>query len=233
MHYLVLKVWTQSASFRIPEFQNFHKSFLLPPPTTMIGFAGAALGFSAKKAQEFFHLNNIKLGISGKSEGMAKDLWKYNDFKNGSVIKREIYFNNKYLVFFSSEEMTVINELKNKFENPIYALTLGNSDALAKVKIINSFVEGKSFDVENCLLENDVINEVMDNIDNGLNFSIYSTSDPILYDLPTEFYYESDYGVRKVIKRKKYSFITKKMKLNIAKKGIFVDDKFIPMISIH
>jgi len=133
MNYLILKIWTQTASFRIPEFQNFHKSFLLPPPTTVVGLAGAALGLSPKSSQDFFDESSIKIGVFGKSDGFAKDLWKYNDFKVGSVIKREIYFFNQYVVVFASENSETIENLGSSFKNPKYALTFGTSDALAKI----------------------------------------------------------------------------------------------------
>lgn len=59
MLHCVIEIRSVTASFRNPEFQNFHKSFRLPPPTTLIGLAGAALGLSPKSAQDF--LKNILL----------------------------------------------------------------------------------------------------------------------------------------------------------------------------
>ncbi len=233
MNYLTIKVLTQTASFRIPEFQNFHKSFVLPPPTTIIGFAGAALGLSAKQAQEFFEKNAIDMGVYGRSQGVAKDLWKYNDFKAGSVIKREIFFLNEFIIAFGANKTWIIEQLRNAFENPVYALTFGTSDSLAKISFINSYKETKSDELEHCLIKGDIISEVMENIQNGLEFSIYSTSDPIVYDLPIAFHYESDFGVRKVIDREQFSFIGRKMKLNVKKHGIAVDGKFIPVLQLR
>jgi len=48
MEYFVLEIITNTATFRNPDFQNFHKTLNLPPPPTLIGFAGAALGLSPK-----------------------------------------------------------------------------------------------------------------------------------------------------------------------------------------
>ncbi len=234
MEYLILKIITQTASFRNPDFQNYHKSFLLPPPTTIMGIAGAALGKTPKETQEFFSQNKFTLGIYGKSEGKARDLWKYNDFQSGSIIKRDIYYRNIYYLVFKSETAN-IEKLKAAFENPYYALTLGNSDSLAKVKIIEDYKLEKSNFIEYALIEGDIINEVMnENFETGNEFSIYTTSDPIVYNLPVEFSYESDYGIRRVVKRKKYSFISKRMKLNIEKEGIKIKNNiFIPFISIY
>ncbi len=238
MNYLILKVWTQTSSFRNPDFQNFHKSYLLPPPTALIGFAGAALGFSPKKSQDFFNNNEIKFGIYGKSEGFASDLWKYNSFKDSKsitkgIITREIHFINQYLIVYASENADLINQLKTAFLYPKYTLTLGTSDSLAKIKLIDSYREAESYEVENCLLEGNIISEVLLNIDKDISFKIYSTNEPLSYDLPTEFSYESDYGIRRIVARKTFSFVPKKMKLNIPKNGIEVEEKFIPIFSIH
>ena len=237
MNYLILKVWTQTSSFRNPDFQNFHKSYLLPPPTALIGFAGAALGFSPKKTQDFFDNNEIKLGIYGKSDGFASDLWKYNSFKDKEVkkgiITREMHFINHYILVYASESQELVKQLENAFCHPEYALTLGTSDSLAKIKLLDSCLETESYEVENCLIEGNIISEVLLNIDKNISFTIYSTNEPLVYDLPTKFAYESDFGVRRITARKTFSFVQKKMKLNIPISGIEVEEKFIPIFSIH
>ena len=54
MPHCIIELVTQTATFRNPEFQNFHKSFLLRLLTTLMGLAGAAMGLSPKSAQDFF-----------------------------------------------------------------------------------------------------------------------------------------------------------------------------------
>ena len=73
MQYSVTHIRTQTATFLNPEFQNYHKSFLLPPPTTIVGLAGAALGLSPKAAQEFFDNKGFEMGIAGKTNGKANE----------------------------------------------------------------------------------------------------------------------------------------------------------------
>jgi len=51
--------------------------------------------------------------------------------------------------------------------------------------------------------------------------------------LPIKFHYESDYGIRKIIERKKFSFIGKEMKLNVPKKGVKFEDLFIPVFQLY
>jgi CRISPR-associated protein Cas5t len=86
--------------------------------------------------------------------------------------------------------------------------------------------------IENCLIEGDIIDEVLSNVEKDMNFSIYSTSEPIVFDLPTSFMYETDYGIRRVVARQQISFIGNAMKLNIDKQGIFYKDKFIPVFPL-
>ncbi|HQO10050.1 MAG TPA: CRISPR-associated protein Cas5 [Clostridiales bacterium] len=232
MENLVLKISTQSATFRIPEFQNFHKSFMLPPPTTIIGLIGAALGLSPKAAQRFFNENDFKIGVAGTSKGKAKDLWKYNDFKNGSIIKKEVLFHSEFVIVIHGDNPK-IEELRKAFSYPVYALTLGNSDSLAKVKIVNDFTVTESDELENCIVAGNIAGEVLENISNGLPFSIYSKAEQTIYEMPTRFDYESDYGVRRVVKRKLFSIIGRKMKLNLKLSGITVDEQFVPYFSLE
>jgi len=232
MKFCVVEIKTQTATFRNPEFQNFHKSLLLPPPTTMVGFAGAAMGLSPKASQEFFNQEAFKIGVFGKSQGIAKDLWKYNDFKNGSVILKEILFINEFILVYGTENKEIINTLQTAFYNPTYALTLGNSDSLAKIIKISLISETtESYHLGHCLVEGNIIQDVKDNYDNGLDFSIYTSSEPIAYDLPTKFAYQSEYGIRNVIERKTLSFIGETMKLNHPKPGILYQNKFIPIFN--
>ena len=233
-YYCIVEIQTQTATLRNPEFQNFHKSFHLPPPTTMIGLAGAALGLSPKAAQDFFE-TGFSFGVFGTSKGYTKDLWKYNTFDGqGSIILKEILFGNRFILVYGHEDIDKIQKLYESFLNPQYALTLGNNDSLAN--IIDVCIETeitKSAEIAHCLVEGDIIEEVFENASNGVSFSIYSTSEPIAYDLPTKFLYETDYGFRRVINRKTLSFVGEKMKLNITKEGILYKNTFIPIFNLY
>lgn len=240
MIYLAVEIRTVTATFRNPEFQNFHKTLHLPPPTTLVGLAGAALGKSPKAAQEWFEDADWELGISGTSEGYAKDLWKYNnkwDKDNGwesSVLLREILFDNHFFVVFGSATESKVLLLQQAFLQPKYALTLGSSDSLAKV-VSTEIVKlaDASRELANCLTAGNVLSEVLENAFKGEDFSIYSTSEPIAYDLPTRFQYESDYGVRRVMRRKTFSFIGNPMQLNFEVSGIRLKNQFVPVFSLH
>lgn len=232
MKYCIIEIRTQTATFRNPEFQNFHKTLPLPPPTTMVGIAGAAMGLSPGASQLFFEESRFVMGSYCKNQGSSTDLWKYNDFSERSIILKEILFQNYILLVYGSEDLSKIDILMKSFSNPVYSLTLGNSDSLAKVVAVkeeNATIESDS--VANCLIAGDVIEEVLSNASNGLDFSIYSTSDPVAMDLPTRFSYSDEYGMRSVSQRKQFSLITTEMKLNVKKTGVSYNGCFVPLFN--
>jgi CRISPR-associated protein Cas5t len=231
MKYCIIEVQSQTATFRNPEFQNFHKTLSLPPPTTMIGLAGAAMGLDPKSAQDFFSEVPFQFGVYGKSGGTAKDLWKYDDFKNRSIILKEMLINNEFFLVYGTDDEQRINLLIRGFINPVYALTLGNSDGLAKInptiRTVNVLTESRV--LEYCLVDGDIIKEVLATASVDPAFSIYTTSEPIALDIATHFRYDEAYGMRSVIRRKTLSFVNKRMELNMAKQGIIHKDRFIPV----
>ena len=230
MKYCIVEIKTQTATFRNPEFQNFHKTLPLPPPTTLVGIAGAAMGLSPAASQRFFEGADFEMGAFCKNQGTSTDLWKYNDFSERSIILKEILFQNKIIIVYGTEDISKIDSLIESFTNPVFCLTLGNSDSLAKVVMIKKeSLTIESDTVTNCMIEGDIIEEVLYNSTNGIDFSIYSTSDPVAMDLPTRFLYADDYGMRSVSQRKQFSLVTTEMKLNVKKKGILYNGCFIPL----
>ncbi|MGB9498227.1 MAG: CRISPR-associated protein Cas5 [Dissulfuribacterales bacterium] len=235
--FCVVELFTQTATFRNPDFQNFHKSFILPPPTTLIGVAGAALGFGPKTSQDFFSSDNWLFGVFGKSQGKSNDLWKFRKKKGSTftedlLIKEFLYDNTFYLVY-GNDDQNKIHQLVESFKNPKFALTLGNSDSLAKVIKVDLVKKVTSCSqITNCMVEGDIIDNVIQNAQNGLNFSIYTTSDPVAYDLPTSFDYAKEYGERKISARKTFSFVGEEMTLNFDLKGIMYNNNFIPLFDL-
>lgn len=237
MSFLIVELACQSCSFRNPDFQNFHKTYELPPPTTIIGLAGAALGMSPKASQEFFD-KNFKFGVSGQSKGRTNDLWKYQKLKGkefiSDILTREILFENDFTIVFGHSDTEKINRLKEAFENPKFALSLGNSDSLAKV--INTAILSEIVDcdlLENCIVEGNLMKEVLERPD-GLEFNLRYDEDPLSYEIPVSFLYETDYGIRKVNRRKEFSFIGSSVRIKgLKKKGIHYKDFQIPLFDLN
>jgi CRISPR-associated protein Cas5t len=254
--FLVIELQSQTASFRNPEFQNFHKTLLLPPPTTVFGMAGAAMGLSPKATQDFFDQGNWQLGIYGKAEGKGKDLWKYRtmafekqkkslglkkddplDLRSDdpkSIINREILYKNHFIFVFSHEDAGRLEILHDAFLSPVYALTVGNSDSLANIINVSWATDViSSRKIAHCMVAGDIVSAVMDKAIEDPEFSIYSTSEPIAYDLPVQFSYKKDYGVRSVSARKTLSIVGEAMELNMDISGISYKNHFIPVFSIR
>ncbi len=239
MRFVLIPLHSVTASYRNPEFQNFHKSFPLPPPTTLIGLAGAALGLSPKAAQDFFDETPFRAGVCGTSAGMTTDLWKYDTFGGRSIIKREIYFQNRLWVVFGSEKDAAVEQVRAAFMVPRYALTLGASDSLVCVespRIQQTDQTQTRTSAANALAEGDLVQYVLDQaVATGGSFSLnLSTADPVAYPLPVRFQYESDYGIRRVVKRKVFSFIGPVLQFDgLALEGVTAEDgTFIPLFDL-
>lgn len=245
---VLLPLRSITATFRNPEFQTFHKSFPLPPPTTLMGLAGAALGLSAKAAQDFFDATPFRAGVWGTSAGMATDLWKYDTLESQqkgskkerrSVIKREIHFQNRWWVAFGSINRQAVEQLHAAFQAPHYALTLGASDSLVcmespRIHFTESITTQTS--AANSLVAGDIVQFVLDQaMATGSSFSLnLSSADPVAYSLPVRFEYDSDYGIRRVVKRKVFSFVGPKLQFEgLALEGVTASDgTFIPLFDL-
>lgn len=234
MKHCIVEVVSETATFRDPEFQNFHRTYRLPPPSTLVGIAGAALGKSAKAAQDFFLAGDWRMGICGSSDAVFKDLWKFRklDGKGSrSVLTREILFRNHFLFVFSSSNRAEVEELAEAFQHPIYALTAGNSDSLLKIRnvdVVDASVT-ESQEVAHCWVPGDVLQTVLEGASTKSDFSIYTSSEPTLFDLPMHFAYQSEYGIRNIRYRKQFSFIGAPMRLNYSIQGLQHKDYFIPI----
>lgn len=207
--YCAVALRAQTASFRNPDFQNFQKTFPLPPPTTVVGLAGAALGLSPQAAQAYFEQAPFRLGVRGGARGQARDLWKYRTLPGRSVITRELLVDGWFQLVLGSPDHELVGELAAALEAPMQALTLGQSDSLAKVVRVERLQgETESERCTSALVEGDVLAQVLAQAKWGQGFSLtVRDSDPMAYQLPTRFQYKSDYGVRAVVQRRLFSFV--------------------------
>ena len=242
MRNCLIELVSQTASFRDPEFQNFHKALPLPTPTNVIGLVGAALGLPPMDAQTFFEANELRIGISGNYRAKSKDLWKYckevkelwkyhpNMGTGSSIVLREFLFNYRLKIVFQSHSDNAIEKIMQGFDNPFFFLTFGNSDSLAHVVRIQSDMEATSDEVvKDCMLEGDLMMQIKDRIQDAFDFSLSAA--PAVYHLPTAFSYESAYGKREISRAKTFSLITGTAKLNYKVEGVNCNGLFIPLIT--
>jgi CRISPR-associated protein Cas5t len=210
--YLILEAVSQTASFRIPEFHNYHKTLPLPPFTTLVGIAGAALGKEYQDAQKYFETNHFLLGVYGISNGFARDLWKAKSTKTVRTIIRKEYHYDNYFVFVYGCDKKIIDELYNAFSNSVYALTVGNSDSLLKILalyILDEDSEAKTKRLENCLLLGNYIDKLkidLENMELNKEYIFTPKSSPVSYNLPNSFIFLEN-NVRKIKERKEFTFI--------------------------
>ena len=228
--FLIVEAVSNTASFRIPEFHNYHKTLPLPPVTTVIGIVGAALGKNYEEAQKYFEISEFEIGIYGKSQGFMRDLWKAKKWKGSkpkkserTIIQREYHFDNHFVFVFGNTE-NVINELKNGFEETVFALTIGNSDSLLKIAFMDIMNGEDVFETNHfshCLLLGNYIDDLkldFENIESGKKYIFKSVNSPVAYNLPNSFIFGKG-EVRKVKERREYTFIKDQVKA--ALKGAF------------
>lgn len=138
---LCVKLISTTASFRNPSAQLYHETLPLPSPSALVGIAGAAMGLSFEEALTYFRENKILVGCRGNYKGRARDLWNYNKIKSKKIIKdiivREFLYQMDITLYYASSDVELIKKFYYSFSNPVFSLTLGNSDDIAKIKNID------------------------------------------------------------------------------------------------
>ncbi len=137
-------------SFRIPFFRTYHKTFLAPPKTTIIGLL---CNISLKSQKEFFEILDKELIdisiVIDTIEGKAKDLWSYKTLKKDkirgkSVIRRDKLYLPRYIVYLKIEEKVLYNEILSSLKKPQNIPSLGLDDELVVIKNITEIELGKN-----------------------------------------------------------------------------------------
>ncbi len=153
MRAIALKVKAPQVSFRRPLDLNYQRTLPLPPPTTMIGLAGAALGLSNYQIwneKRWQPLREIKVAaLLDKPPGKAKDMMTVLKIKGKKIEQRspyfrELLFNVEYTLIYAGED-ELIESLITALKDPVYPLSLGREDEL--IEIVSSdeieLVEGE------------------------------------------------------------------------------------------
>ena len=129
-------------SFRIPFFRTYHKSFLAPPKTTVIGML---CNISLKSQKEFFEIldnNMIELSVViDKILGKSKDLWRYKTLKSPdkgkrkdfSVIRRDKLFMPSYTIYLTIKDEKLYQEILENLKEPKNIPSLGLDDELVVI----------------------------------------------------------------------------------------------------
>lgn len=141
MKVLWVKVKAPFASFRRPLDHNYQRTLPLPPPTTILGLAGAALGMDERELwSEDSPLTGLKVAVMAlQKPGLARDMWtvmkiKNNKFSERSPYFREMLFNAQFILLYGAANQDILSILYRAFRDPVYALSLGREDELIAVE---------------------------------------------------------------------------------------------------
>lgn len=238
---VIVSLHATTASFRDPNTHLYQETILAPPPpSTLVGISGAALGMEFENALEYFKRNKISIGCITKSEGFGKDLWSYSKIKGKKVGKdvliREFLYYVYVDIFITCEQEKVIEEISKAFENPYFALTLGNSDELVKIlniEVCNNVSISKSKNVNNSWICGNYINEFELDWDKVKTSPIKLTiRPPIIKNLPVDFEFNNKQE-RIATVFKKFTFLGE---FHLLKKPVVVylfGDKEVPLFTFN
>lgn len=139
---LIVQVRAPVASFRRPLDHNFQRTLPMPPPTALLGIAGAALRLSDRELwAEDSPLRRTKVAAWMDAEpGRARDLWTVLKIKGNKIAERSPYFREllffvRYTLLYGDDE-AVLRKLAQAFHDPVYPLSLGREDELLLIEDI-------------------------------------------------------------------------------------------------
>jgi CRISPR-associated protein Cas5t len=238
----------ETASFRDPGGQLYHATLPLPPVSTIIGIAGAALGLPFQEAWGFFQIYDINVGVKdisrswrGTPPGKGLDLWKYrkivtNEIRS-DILKREFLFRPVFRLYYSCEVIAPLEKLRQAFLSPAWALTLGTSDDIASLREVSGIeiveeVTGGSVELNYSLIPGDQSDNYSFDWTTICNIPIRAPLQlPMVKQLPVDFKFGSD-GDRKGSEYRPFTFLSGFQHLKNPCPAYIFGQEFVPLISI-
>lgn len=114
----------------------------MPPPTTLLGIAGAALGLSDWEMwAPQSPIRELKVSVWMEGEpGRAHDMWTVLKIKSGKIAERSPYFREllffaRYTLFYGGSG-DLLRWLEQAFHDPVYPLSLGREDELMLIEAL-------------------------------------------------------------------------------------------------
>jgi CRISPR-associated Cas5-like protein len=127
-----------------PEDVRYHRTLQLPPRTTLLGFAGAALGLNERELymqwndgpplSERLQVTAVLNGIKGH----ILDHWtivKFVERKKPfrAIQVREQLFRPSYTLYFASFDRKLVKRIRDSVHDPCFPMSLGRDDELVRV----------------------------------------------------------------------------------------------------
>jgi len=187
---------------------------------------GSALGISPEKVNdEWIKNNRFQMGIVGKNNGKANDLWQIRKYENKqlkayqegnesapyktAVIVRELLYSSEFILYLHFEDENDYELVSSKLQNPEWALSLGREDELVLIKEIRQVNLEEKSNISFC---NTVLPIDFTKIPYEIVLSTQNPSGNLLDEapksikLPITFSYNDD-GAREANEYQQFSFI--------------------------
>ena len=187
-------------SFRVPLFKTYHRTFLAPTKTNIIGMITNIMGKSEKWYYEALNENRIKVSVViNNIGGKTKDLWAYKTYKNKndgrSIIRRDRLYKAIYTIYLLIDSEELFKEILIALKFPKSIPSLGLDDELIKISEIENKIqmsENKSGHINSVFMDKGYFYDVIiEDQDKFVEF-------PMANETPLSFKVEiSDKGFRK------------------------------------
>lgn len=230
-----------TASMRDPGGQLYHSCLPLPPFSTLVGVAGAAMGMTFEQAMQFFRSASILTGVIGRSSGNGRDLWKYNKIAGpndvkGDIVNREFLSGFRVNLFYASDHLEVMEKMRVGFLDPVYCLTLGSSDDLAVIHSVSSILDNVLTTELSLVKDTLVFSDISGKYDfdwESIKSSPVSERirGPLVKKLPVDYVFDG--RRRKASRYETFSFVTYPVRLRIPITVHDFGDHKVPMFSLE
>ncbi len=196
---------------------------------------GAALGLPFDEAIAYKKERQIRFGVVGFHEGEMRDLWKYVKIKHREslrdVLLREYLTDFRASIALGAPREEDAQALEQAFRDPTYALSLGTSDDLVKMRRIHcarQVGESMCTAFENTILSGDKTGLYDHAIDLRTTDVTYTIRAPSVFLLPSDFTFAGD--ERRVSRRELFTFVGSPITLKDPISAYTVDEKTFEML---
>jgi CRISPR-associated protein Cas5t len=213
MPQLIVEAIAPVGSWRPPEAMTFHRTYPLPPYTSIVGMLGAAMGIELYEAFAFVKAKNVQLGVGGWSAGMMKDLWKIQKLGDkaevgSAILLREHCIDVRLVLLFDANSSKTIESLKSAFEHPLFPLTAGQNDSILRVvatQIVDLLTVEKST-IHSVMLFTELTPEYRTAVDLHALPLTHTIRAPIVERIPSTFSFDET-GKRQLSGRSLVTFV--------------------------
>jgi len=192
-------------SFRVSNYRTYHKTFLAPPKTTILGLVSNAMGLSELEHYKFLEKELEMSAIIKNIQGEIRTVWNFKNLKGSNRGRGQVYrerlYKSEYQIFLKVDDKRLLKKIKTGLTSPARFLSLGQSDELVKVKNVEN--------IDLIKQEIDTIDSIFPNFDNvEYNSHITSSEEEVMppreYKVHSSFEVEINSDSRNVRKPKDY-----------------------------